>query len=216
MPPLTQANALIRAENVTASEVAALMPSGHPYATPQSIYDRLTQPDAVFKDSQAMRLGSFMESAILRFAESEMGFRARANSRSFVHPTVRLAATPDAFAVGRMPWEIAPERAIVEVKMSGRAELWRDVPDHVEWQCRAQMACTGRDVVYIVVLAAMRLLAFPVYRELEQEAEMLDRVQRFWTDYIVAGVRPEAAPTVPTMTFSFEADRANPKTETAA
>jgi predicted phage-related endonuclease len=207
MPPLNEANAAIRAQNVTASEVAALLPCGHPYATPQSIYDRLTNPDATNESSQAMRIGSYMESAILRFAEAEMGFRARANSRTFVHPTVRLAATPDAFAIGRMPWEFAPERALIEVKMSGRPELWRAVPDYIEWQARAQMAVTDRNAVYIVVLAAMRLLSFPVYRDSEKEAELLAAVQRFWTHNIVARVRPAAA-APPSMPISFDATEA--------
>lgn len=202
MPPLTQANAIIRAQNVTASEVAALLPCGHPYATPQSIYDRLTRPDREDTSSQAMRIGSHMETAILRFAETEMGFRARANTRTFVHPTVRLAATPDAFALGRMPWEIAPERALIEVKMSGRPELWREVPDYIEWQCRAQMAVTDRNAVYIVVLAAMRLLSFPVYRDAEKETELLAAVDDFWRQHIQAGQRPViAAP--PPLVFDF-------------
>jgi len=205
MPPLTEANALIRAANVTASEVAALLPSGHPYATPTSIYDRLTL-GGDDKSSQAMRIGSFMESAVLRFAEAELGFRARANARTFIHPLVRLAATPDAFAIGRLPWEFAPSRALIEVKMSGRPELWREVPDYIEWQCRAQMAVTGRDAVYIVVLAAMRLLSFPIYRDLDKEAEMLAAVQRFWADHIVARVRPEPAGPATSMPFSFDAD----------
>lgn len=204
MPPLTPANAAIRSQNVTASEVAALLPCGHPYATPQSIYDRLTDPDRDDKSSQAMRIGSYMETAILRFAETEMGFRARSNTRTYVHPKVRLAATPDAFAIGRMPWEMAPERALIEVKMSGRPELWREVPDYIEWQCRAQMAVTDRNAVYIVVLAAMRLLSFPVYRDSEKETELLAAVQRFWTLNIVAGVRPAAA-APPSMPISFDA-----------
>jgi hypothetical protein len=216
VPPLTQANALVRAQNVTASEVAALLPGGHPYTTPEGIYDRLTLDDPPRKESQAMRIGSHFEGSILRFAEAELGFRARANSRSYVHRTVRLAATPDAFAVGRMPWAIAEERAIVEVKMSGRAELWRDVPDYIDWQCRAQMACTDRDVVYIVVLAAMRLLTFPVHRDSDKEAELTDAVQRFWTDHIVSRVRPAPAAPVPAMTFSYDADRAIPKKEAIA
>lgn len=196
---------------MTASEVAALMPSGHPYATPQTIYDRLTTPDAgADKGSQAMRIGSHMESAILRFAEAELGFKARANARSFVHPTVRLAATPDAFVIGRMPWAVSPERALVEVKMSGRAELWREVPDYIEVQCRAQLACTGRDVVYIVVLAAMRLLSFPVEREAAKETALVEAVDAFWRDHILPRVRPE--PAVPAFTgpISFEAAEAIP------
>lgn len=212
MPPLTARNLAIRAVNVTASEVAALMPEGHPYATPEAIYDRLMQPAAAALDrnegSQAMRIGSFMEDAILRFAETELGFKARSNTKTFAHPTVRLAATPDAFPVGKMPWEFAPERAIIEVKMSGRAELWQEVPPYIDWQCRAQLACTDLDVVYIVVLAAMRLLTFPVYRDLDKEAQLLEAVDAFWRDHIVARVRPEpAAPDIATP-FSFEADPA--------
>lgn len=206
MPPLTTANALIRAQNVTASEVAALMPCGHPYTTAAAIYERLTI-GAAETTSQAMRIGSYMESAVLRFAEIEFGFRARANARTYVHPEVRLAATPDAFAVTRMPWAIVQERAIVEVKMSGRVELWREIPEYIDWQCRAQLACTGRDVVYIVVLAAMRLLAFPVYREADKEAALTEAVATFMCDHYDARVRPEpAAPA--SLPFSFDADPA--------
>ena len=208
MPPLTPANAAIRAENVTASEVAALLPGGHPYTTAEGIYDRLTSGKGPGESSMAMRIGSHMEPAILRFAEAEMGFRARANARTFVHRRVHLCATPDAFAVTRMPWAMTPERALVEVKMSGRPELWRDVPSYIEWQCRAQLACTGRDVVYIVVLAAMRLLSFPVYREPDTEAEMLAAVDAFWREHIVARVRPEPTVSAPSSPFSFEADPA--------
>jgi hypothetical protein len=215
MPPLTPENARIRSQNVTASEVAALLPGGHPYATAESIYDRLTNPDNADKSSMAMRIGSHMEPAILRFAEAELGFRARANARTFVHRRARLCATPDAFAVGRVPWAMTPERALIEVKMSGRPELWREVPHYIEWQCRAQLACTRRDVVYIVVLAAMRLLSFPVYREPDKEAELLAAVDAFWRDHIVARVRPEpAAPA--SAVFSFDADRATPEKEAIA
>lgn len=216
MPPLTPRNQLIRAGNVTASEVAALLRVGHPYATPEAIYDRLTvgAPD---KSTQAMRIGSALESGILRLAEAEFGFHARANSRTFTHPTVRLCATPDAFAISPLPWALVPERALIEIKMSGRPELWRDVPSYIEWQARAQLACTGRDVVYIVVLAAMRLIPFPVYRDSDKEAELTDAVQRFWADHLDARVRPVPAAPVPAMSFgstapfSFDADPATEK-----
>ncbi len=216
MPPLTPSNEIIRATNVTASEVAALMPTGHPYATPESIYDRLTvgAPD---KSSQAMRIGSAMEHAILRFAEAEIGFRARANAKTIEHRQVRLCATPDAFLLTQMPWAIVPERALIEVKMSARVELWQDVPSYIDWQCRAQLACTGREVVYIVVLVAMRLLILPVYREPDKEAELLAAVDTFWHEHYEPRVRPVPAALVPTMSFgsnapfSFDADPATEK-----
>lgn len=209
MPPLTQQNQVIRSATITASEVAALMPGGHPYTTPEMIYDRLTQPEREVKGSEAMRIGSAMEGAILQFAQTEIGFKARANARTFIHPEVRLAATPDAFLVGRWPMAFTEERALIEVKMSGRAEMWREgIPPHIEWQCRAQMAVTDRDTVYIVVLAAMRLLSFPVYREPDQETALLARVDAFWRDHIAARVRPEPTVSAPTGPFSFDAAEA--------
>ena len=205
MPPLTPANALIRSQNVTASEVAALMPCGHPYITPADIYDRIALGEES-KDSQAMRIGSALEDSVLRFAQSEIGFEAVPNDKTLVHPWARLAATPDAWLLSRWPSALQMENALIEVKVSGRAELWQDIPPHVDWQCRAQMAVTNRDVVYIVVLVAMRLLSFPVYRAPDQETELLDRVQRFWADHIEAGVRPSESAPAAIQTFSFEAD----------
>lgn len=208
MPALTAANEAVRQRNVTASEVAALLPGGHPYTDPQAIYDRLTGAGADRRGSEAMELGSFFEERILRFAEARDGFRARLNARTIEHPTVRLCATPDAYLLTQHPTAMVPERGLVELKMSSRVELWRDVPSHVEHQARAQMVCTDRDVVYVYVLVGMSLRAFSVYREAGKEAALLAAVQRFWTDNIVAGVRPEPAEPVPPMIFSFEADPA--------
>jgi hypothetical protein len=202
MPPLTAANQIVRSGNVTASEVAALMPGGHPYMDAGDIYDRLNGRDSI-KESQAMRIGSAMESSILRFAERELHFKARANARTLRHPTVRLCATPDAYLVGRWPNAVVAERALIEVKMSGREDMWREVPPYVMWQARAQMAVTDRDVVYIVVLVAMRLRTFAVVREGDTEHALLTAVQRFWTDNFAAGVRPEPAALV--SPFSFDA-----------
>jgi hypothetical protein len=216
VPPLTEANAIIRAQNVSASEVAALV-AEHPYTDAGAIYDRLVGGGGeARKTSESMSLGTFFEERILRFAEQRDGFRARLNSRTFVHPTVRLCATPDAFVVRPRPGLFVPERALVEIKMSGRGDQWVEPLPYVEWQVRAQMACTGRDTVYVYVLAGMRLLAFQLYRDPEKEARMLDCVQRFWTDNIVARVRPDPAPIVPAMTFSFEADPATREKETVA
>ncbi len=193
MPPLTASNELIRARNVSASEVGALL-DGHPYATPEGIYDRLTGAPEPRRESEAMSLGSWMESAILRFAERRDGFRARANPYTLEHPGVRLCATPDAYLLTPMPFAITEERALVEIKMSGRPELWRTVPDYVEWQARAQLAVTGRDVVYIYVLVGMQLVRHAVWRDAQKEDRLLGAVERFWIHNLVAGVRPTPKP----------------------
>jgi predicted phage-related endonuclease len=185
---LTAANAAIRAVNVTASEVGALL-GPHPYTTPEYIWDRLVSPLPLeHATSEAMETGSFMEHAILRLAEKRLGIRARANSRSYVHKTSHLCATPDALVLGQPP-------GLVEVKMSGRPELWRSVPSHVEWQVRAQMACTGRYTAAVCVLVGVGLRTFLLERDLELEDELLAVVDRFWNENVVPKVRP--VPAVP-------------------
>lgn len=204
MPPLTPRNAEIRAQNVTASEVGALL-GFHPYATPEGIWDRLHGLQKP-RSSESMDIGSAFEEAILRYAEQRDRFRARLNQRTFVHDAVRLCATPDAFQLSREGLFI-PEHALVEIKMSGRPDQWAELPERVAWQVRAQMACTGRDTAYVYVLVGMSLRAFQLYRDLAKEAELLAAVQRFWTDHVAAGVRPEPVPMTPPIVFSFEADQ---------
>jgi predicted phage-related endonuclease len=191
VPALTQANQLIRAVNVTASEVAALM-GDHPYLTAGDVYDRLTGATGPVVQNEAMQLGSFFEDRILRFAEQRDGFRARLNARTYQHPTVRLAATPDAYMIRPPDWILLPERALVEVKMSGKQ--WNgDCPVHVEWQARAQMAVTGFDAVWVYALAGMKLSRFYIARGLALEARLLDTVSAFWSDHVNLGIRPEPA-----------------------
>lgn len=188
-PALTPANEAIRAMNVTASEVGALL-GDHPYMTPEGIWDRLCSPFALqLEQSEQMQNGSFMEAAILRLAEKRLGIKARLNSRTYVHPKVRLCATPDALVAGTPP-------GLVEIKLSGRVELWRSVPEYVEWQVRAQMACTGRQTAAVCVFVGAGLRTFLLEREADKEAQLLQAVDTFWVDHIVTGVRPEPRPDI--------------------
>lgn len=192
MPPLTLANEDIRSQNVTASEVGALL-DPHPYTTPEQIWDRLCSPFALERpQTEAMETGSFMEHAILRLAEKRLRLKARSNSRTFVHKTVRLCATPDAFVLGQPP-------GLIELKLSGRPEMWRSVPPHVEWQVRAQMACTGRETAAVCVLVGVGLRTFLLERDRTEEDRLLVAVQGFWTNHILTGIRPEPAAPAPVL-----------------
>ena len=149
-----------------------------------------------------MTLGSFFEATILRYAEQRDGFRARLNARTFEHPAMFLCATVDAFVTKPGPWVMVPERALVEIKLSGRPDIWGSVPPYIEWQVRAQLACTARDVGYVYVLiSGTQLRRFEVHRNAAKEEQLLAAVQRFCTHNIAAGVRPDEAPVAPVMTF---------------
>lgn len=189
MPPLTQLNMELRAQNVTASEVGALL-ADHPYTTPESIWDRLCSPFALERPTtEAMLNGTFLEPAIAQLASKRLGLRLRANSRTYVHPSVRLCATPDYLVLGTPP-------GLVEIKLSGSRDMWSriDPPDHVLWQVRAQMACAARETAAICVLIGTGLRTYLIERDRAEEDRMLAEVDRFWREHVVTGVRPEPRP----------------------
>ena len=145
MPPLTLANMEARIGRVSASEVAALMPEGHPFLDTRDVFDRLSGDWAPMIANDAMRLGTILEPAILAAAADRWGWKVITNSHTYVHRTIPLCATPDA--------RIAGQHALVEVKYSGNPTAWQSLPPHVWWQVQAQMMCTGAQFVEVVVLA---------------------------------------------------------------
>lgn len=184
MPALTAANDLVRARNVSASEVYALM-GPHPYSSPSKIYDRLTSPGPdLHLQTDSMALGSYMEKAIARYAAMTLGVKVRACTKTYEYKGVSLCATPDYYVMGHS--------ALLEVKLSGIMYGWTedDLHPHYEYQARAQMACTGRETVFICALVGARLYRIPVVRDLAKERDMLDAVQKFWDEHIIPGVRP--------------------------
>jgi hypothetical protein len=181
MPPLGDQNWIAREGRVSASEVAALMPEGHPYMDARDIYDRLVGLRRMDAPSPAMRLGTILEPAILAAAADFFDLRVRTNSRTLVHPTLPLCATPDAYALGR--------RELVEIKYSGNPTAWANLPAHVYWQAQAQlMAAPGYRGVWVVVLAGS-LRRWYVPRNLTA-SRRIARAVRALTDAVAGGTPP--------------------------
>jgi putative phage-type endonuclease len=181
VPPLTQANHQIRANNVAASEVGALL-GLHPYMTAGQVWDRLNGLLIPRSPSLAMEFGSNAEPLLVKFAERELGCRIRMNSRTYEHPRVPLCATPDAFVVGT--------RQLVEFKTSWSKYRWEHgLPSDVEWQVRAQMACTHRDETIVYVFSGEQRI-FRVKRHRGKERQMTQAVERFWNENMATGIRP--------------------------
>lgn len=190
MPALTPANDLVRARNVSASECYALL-GYHPYTTPQRIYDRLTVPWDTKPDAQteAMAIGVYLEPYVARYAARKLGIRIRAATRTVEHPTVSLCATPDYLVLGK--------RMLLEIKVSSILYGWNedDLHPHYEYQARAQLACTNRDVCIVCVLVGSTFYHIPVVRNAEKEKRLLDAVDSFFHDHVIPGVRPADPPT---------------------
>lgn len=158
MPPLTADNLARRAGRVSASEIGALMPEGHPYMTAGDVWRRVHTPSLqAQRTSLPMRIGSALEAGILALVAGENGWQVKANRHTFYARTAPLCATPDARILGT--------DELVEVKYSSRAELWVVLPAHVYWQAQAQMACVERiERVHVVVLIGTRLISHTVER----------------------------------------------------
>jgi putative phage-type endonuclease len=198
-PALTPKNDLVRARCVTASEVGALL-GEHPYMTPERIWERLNGLAEPTVPNEYMETGTHMESAILRLAEKRLGIRARANPYTYQHPVVPLCATPDALVIaGSLTLDAVP--GLIEIKLSGRTDLWRSVPEYVEWQVRAQMACTGRRTAAIAVLVGSGLRTFILEYDPLAELRLTDAVTTFWTEHMLTGVRPVTPTTDPVLPF---------------
>jgi predicted phage-related endonuclease len=190
MPALTPANDLIRARNVTASECGALL-DYHPYTSPTKIYDRLSTPAMdLHVQSEAMAIGSFLEPSVARYAGKKLGLRLRAATRSIEHKgsagvrAVNLCATPDYY--------VLKQNALVEIKVSSITYGWTEdtLHPHYEWQARAQMACTDRDLCIVCALVGSAFYHIPIVRDLQKERRLLDAVDAFWFDYVMKGIRP--------------------------
>jgi predicted phage-related endonuclease len=201
MPALTPANDLVRARNVSASEVYALL-GHHPYSSPTKIFDRLMTPAMdTHQQSEAMAIGSFMEPYVARYAARKLGLRVRAATRSVEYKGklyrpvtgeyvgVNLCATPDYYVLG--------QRMLMEVKVSSILYGWNedDIHPHYEYQARAQMACTNRDVCIIVALVGSAFFHIPIVRDLQKEEVMLRAVDNFWYSHVMTGIRPEVTET---------------------
>lgn len=190
MPPLTVAGNRIRARNVTASEVGALLGS-HPYMSRQDIYDRLRDPIGweAHRDpqSESMYLGVFFERRIAQYAAQKLGLKLRSNSRTIEHREFPLCATPDFLVLNA--------RMLVECKLSSIMYGWDEdsLQSHIEWQARAQMAVTDRDVCIVAALVGSRFYAVPVIRNDEKEARLRIAVEEMMRD-VRDGNRPPDAP----------------------
>lgn len=197
MPALTPANDLVRARNVTASEVGALL-GPHPYTSPTKIYDRLMTPAMdTHQQSEAMGIGVFLEPHVARYASRKLGLRLRAANRSIEYKGkllrtvtgesvgVNLCATPDYYVLG--------QPMLVEIKVSSIMYGWTEdnLHPHYEWQARAQLACTNRDLCIVCAMVGSTFYHVPVVRDLQKERDMLEAVDRFWYGNVMTGIRPE-------------------------
>jgi hypothetical protein len=145
-----------------------------------------------------MRVGSYLEAPVLRMLRWE-GLRARACHRAYVHPTLPLTASPDAYA--------APHRGypagLVEVKVT---YAWAEIPAYVRWQALTQLLLTDRAVCWVAALTGSRLTVVPVEADWGAFRDILGAVELFNEQHLAPRI-PPALPAQPAVIFGREADQ---------
>lgn len=169
-----------RATRVGASEVAALM-GEHPYMTPLDVYDRIVngvqQPESI-----NMRVGAYLEPYVLRMARDLLGVKSRACHRAYVHHTLPLCASPDAYS---------GPHGLVEVKVSG---AWSRGRPGAFWQVQTQMMLTGRDWCDIVALSGSNLTVERFDADVSAWAKIAEVVAAFNVLYLAPRIPPVLPP----------------------
>jgi hypothetical protein len=188
---LTAAQAQARATRVGASEVAALV-GEHPYLTPLEVYQRLVEGHQV-EVNQAMRVGSLLEGPVLMLARRLEGLRSLACTRAYVHPSLPLSASPDAYA---FPHRGHP-KGLVEVKVT---YAWAELPAYVYWQAQTQLLLTHRPVCWVVALTGSRLTTVLVEADPADQDRIEAAVEAFERDHLVPRI-PPAGPERPAHVF---------------
>lgn len=194
MPGLTEANQALRRGRVSASNVGALMPEGHPFHTKADLYAWVKHGlDSFSGSKQAVEMGHAMEDFVLRYGSRKTGVRVRANSRTRVHPTLPLAVTCDAYEWG------SKNRIPVEIKTAAAWKLdeWQDgaYPSHYGDQVQAQLLVAGGDYGRLWGLIGgrdFREVIIPA--DPERQRMMAERIEAFFRDHVDPGIPPEDTP----------------------
>lgn len=179
-----------RRDGVGASEVAAIV-GVSPFSTPYQVW--LSKTAGVeFDETEPMLWGNLLETVILDEFERRTGMHVAGRQLRAVHPVHgHHRATLDAYAGDHRDVALLDALSAVEVKNTSDYS-WTEVPLHYYLQGQWQLHVTGLDLVVFAVLhAGTRLELYEIERDADDIGVLVDAVDRFWFDHVLAGVEPE-------------------------
>lgn len=163
-----------RRTGVGASDIAAIMGIS-PWSTPFQVWASKVTELPEDEGSEAMRWGSILEETILDEWEKENDKVVSRNQliRSIDVPI--MMATPDGFT-----FDSTGAPAVAEAK--NRSEWsWDSVPEYYRAQVQWQLAVTGYEIGYLIVLFAGRHLeTFTIEADSDYQTAQIDAAGEFW------------------------------------
>lgn len=159
--------------SVGASEIAALFGCS-PWESEYSMWCRHVGLYEKQEDTERLRVGRFLEKAILEEWCGRMGIVATHNTTSFTHQTNEwIRATPDGIGDG----------LVVDVKTvepMRRGDWAGGVPEYYRLQLQQQMLVRGVDRAFLVALFGFGELAHEeVQADFALQAEIVSRIDTF-------------------------------------
>jgi hypothetical protein len=157
----------------------------HPFTSAREVYDRI-----VFgvgrEPNLRMMVGQLLEPAVLDLGRRLLGLPLLACVRAYVHPSLPLTASPDAYC---------GPGALAEVKVTGQWSAGNIAP-YVIWQVQAQLLLTGREVAHLVVLSGTNLQDIVIEADATARNRILEAVTQFDLEHLRPGHRPDVKPFV--------------------
>ncbi len=182
---------------LTASDAAAVL-GLDPWRTPHEVWSEKIGEAPARVQNWRMRRGHAIEPLLLTWlGEQTAPLEVRpAGSVTLTHPILQwLGATPDALLFepdGKRPVGVG------EAKSSGYKDAWLDeagnpiVPDYYAVQVIVQMAVVRVPItrVAVEVIGEAEPWVLPFERSEDDELAVLEGLERFWTDHVLARVPP--------------------------
>lgn len=184
----------LRKTGIGASEVAAVLGLS-PYQTRFDLYcrklDLVDQPKA----TAVQRRGHYFERGVAEWWSDISGRPVEWFDQTIRHQDREWQlSTPDA-------WILDDGRRDAELQV--KTVNWRnvedygepgsdDIPVHNVLQCQWTMSTTSTSYSIVAALLGMdELHSYTVYRDAEVEAVMLEQVEKFWREHVLARVPPD-------------------------
>lgn len=157
----------------------------HPFTTAQAVYDRIVYGEGR-EATPRMMVGQLLEPAVLDLGRKLLGLPLRACSRPYVHPTLPLCASLDAYAG---PGELA------EVKVTS-AWVGDNPASYVLAQVQTQLLLSRRSRAHLLVLAGSSFTDTVLEADPVAQAIILEAVRDFTDRFLVPGIRPPSKPLI--------------------
>lgn len=206
-----------RRGGIGASDVAAIAGIEGAFGTPYSVW--LSKVHGVdSEESEPMLWGSLIEDVVLNETERRIGLTIAARQLRLEHPEApHHRATLDGAAFDRPPEALRHDHEPLNADFHGgfcSACEWFDLSNAVAgieakntgfrsypggepplaYYCQAQwqMWCGNLSQVILTVLhAGTVLLQYPIERDDDDIAFLVEQADRFWTDHVLTGIPPE-------------------------